>query len=50
MSKTRKEQPRSKRADESPEKAIQRITMREAAEDIKEALRTSREASCVHSD
>lgn len=45
MSKTYKEQPRSKHTDETPQKAIDRLRMAEAHEDIREALQTSQEAT-----
>jgi hypothetical protein len=38
MSKTYKEQPRSKSSDKTPQKAIDRLRMSEAQEDIREAL------------
>ncbi len=50
MSKTYKEQPRSKRTDETPPyrcagKAIDRLHMEEAHEDIREALAAPQEAT-----
>lgn len=44
MSKTWKEQTRSKRTDETPQKAIDRLRMAEAREDIREALAAPQEA------
>ena len=44
MSKTWKEQPRSKCTDETPQKAIDRLHMEEAHEDIGEALAAPQEA------
>ena len=44
MSKTWKEQPRSKRADETPQMAIDRLVMQEAEKDIREALAAPQEA------
>jgi hypothetical protein len=45
MSKTYKEQPRSKSSDKTPQKAIDRLRMSEAQEDIREALAVSQEAT-----
>lgn len=45
MSKTYKEQPRSKSADATPQKAIDRLRMAEAQEDIREALAAPQEAT-----
>ena len=44
MSKTYKEQPRSTRCDEAPQRAIDRLHMQEAQEDIREALAASQGA------
>jgi hypothetical protein len=46
MSKTWK-QPRTKKTDETPQKAIDRLCMREAEKDIRETLATPREAQLV---
>ena len=45
MSKTYKEQPRSKHTDATPQKAIDRLRMEEAREDIREALAAPQEAT-----
>ena len=45
MSKTYKEQPRSKLNEETPQKVIDRLRMSEAQEDIREALAAPQEAS-----
>ncbi|VVB50864.1 Uncharacterised protein [uncultured archaeon] len=44
MSKTWKEQPRSGRIDETPQKAIDRLQAKEAEYDIREALIMPKEA------
>jgi hypothetical protein len=45
MSKTYRDQPRSKHSDETPQKAIDRLRKAEAREDIREALAASQEAT-----
>lgn len=44
MSKTHKEQPRTKRTTTTPQKAIDRLRDHEAQEDIREALAAPQEA------
>ena len=48
MSKTWKEQPHTIRADETPQAAIDRLVMREAQEDIHEALAAPQEAQSAN--
>lgn len=45
MSKTYREQPRSKRTDATPQAAIDRLRKAEAQEDIREALTAPQEAT-----
>jgi hypothetical protein len=45
MSKTWREQPRTNRVDQTPQKAIDRLVMKEAEEDIREALNMSWEVT-----
>jgi len=47
MSKTYKEQPHSKRTDKTPQRAIDRLRMEEAHEDIREALVAPQEEMCL---